>query len=241
VPLTPETTLHVVQHTDAESLGLVEDHLEGRSIGFRYLRPHAGAAWAIAAAVPADGLVLLGAGPWGTVSAPVLPWLQPETELARAYLGMGRPVVGFGAGAQILAIAAGGGAEPAPFRLEVTRAHRTSGEALGGHLPETFPFVFYGRDRALPPGDSEILARDRQGRPAVFRIAGNSLGFAGHPGVKTAMIEDYVMTSSEVPQAVEGGLELMRAVQSEAADALAAIMVGVIEATGLMRARGAAP
>ena len=31
--------LTVLQHTSAEYLGYLEDHLEGRSIGFRYCRP----------------------------------------------------------------------------------------------------------------------------------------------------------------------------------------------------------
>jgi hypothetical protein len=142
---------------------------------------------------------------------------------------------GFGAGAQILAIAGGGGAEPAPLRLEVGRLRAS--QALA-HLPETFPLVVYGRDRALPPAEAEVLARDRQGRPALFRL-GTSFGFAGHPGVKTAMIEDYLMTASEVPDGVADGLERVRGVQGEAAAALAVIMVALIDATGLMRGRAA--
>ena len=31
--------LNVVQHTSADYLGLMEDHLEGRRISFRYFRP----------------------------------------------------------------------------------------------------------------------------------------------------------------------------------------------------------
>ena len=35
----PMKLIHVVQHTSAEYLGLIEDHLEGRGIRFRYHRP----------------------------------------------------------------------------------------------------------------------------------------------------------------------------------------------------------
>ena len=54
--------IHVVQHTSAEFLGLIEDHLEGRGIRFRYQRPFTGKASLPQAATIADGLFLLGGG-----------------------------------------------------------------------------------------------------------------------------------------------------------------------------------
>ena len=32
-------TVCVLQHVEAEYLGLIEDHLEARAVGFRYCRP----------------------------------------------------------------------------------------------------------------------------------------------------------------------------------------------------------
>ena len=66
-------TLAVVQHTSAEYLGLLEDHLEGRRIRFRYARP-----FATGGRVPGpdglhDGLVLLGGGPWGSAGTRDVP------------------------------------------------------------------------------------------------------------------------------------------------------------------------
>ena len=55
-----------------------------------------------------DGLVLLGGGPWGSAGQRDLPTLQGEIALTRNMLDQGRPVLGIGLGAQILAIAAGG-------------------------------------------------------------------------------------------------------------------------------------
>ena len=56
---TPMNVVAVVQHTSGEYLGLMEDHLEGRGIRFRYLRPAIDPAWQDKAAQSADGLVIL--------------------------------------------------------------------------------------------------------------------------------------------------------------------------------------
>ena len=101
----------VIQHTEAEYLGLIEEHLESRNIGFRYVRPFANNGWVPPRAEEQDALILLGAGPWGTLSEPVLASLKSELKLTRHFLQSGRPVIGFGQGAQILALAAGGGVE----------------------------------------------------------------------------------------------------------------------------------
>jgi GMP synthase-like glutamine amidotransferase len=229
--------LYLIQHSDAEHLGLIEDHLEGRGVRFRYLRPHTGGDWAVTAALPSDGLILLGGGPWGSVSGPLLPSLQAEVELARAYLERGQPVVGFGLGAQILALAGGGRSEPAALRLTVGEARRVRDDALSGHMPARFPQVVYGRDRALPPDHADILAVADDGLAAVFQIGTNALGFSGHPGMKTGMVEDYVMASEDVPKNMGEGLEKVRAAQAEIAEALSRIMVGVMKLTGWMQPR----
>jgi len=227
-------TLCVLQHTESEFLGLVEDHLESRAIRFQYVRPFAPGGTVPQSSGDAGGLVLLGAGPFGIVSGDLLPSLGPELRLAEAFLRQGLPVIGFGLGAAILAVAAQGGAEEAPLRLSVGRASRVAAAALGGHLPETYPYAVYMRDRPVLPRGAEVLAVDQEGAPALFQVRGNCLGFLGHPGVKSAMIEDLVMEFEAAPPDVAAGLARLRAVQGEIAAALSAMMVGVIKTTGLM-------
>jgi GMP synthase-like glutamine amidotransferase len=226
--------LYVLQHTQSEFLGPIEDHLEGRGIRFQYVRPFAGAK-VPGTAAHSDGLILLGGGPWGTASEPLLPTLQDELRLAREFLKRGRPVIGFGLGAQILALAAGGGAEPAPLVFAVGSARRVAADALGGHLPERYPLAVFMRDRPLPPAGAQILAVDDAERPALFQIGDKCFGFAGHPGLKPAIAEDLIMEFDDGPPEPARALEALRAAQTEMLDALSAIMVGLIQATGLMR------
>jgi GMP synthase-like glutamine amidotransferase len=227
-------TLQVVQHTSAEYLGLIEDHLEGRGVRFRYFRPFTSEGGLPLAGTLRDGLVLLGGGPWGSAGARDLPTLAAEVELARSCLARGWPVVGIGLGAQIVAIAAGGGSQPAPLELRVAEARRVVGDALEGYLPERYPLAIYGRDRAVLPAGARVLAEDDRGIPAFWQVGGHAFGLAGHPGLKVAMVEDLLMEFEESPEDVAAGLEALRSRQAVLEDALVPIMTGLVRAAGWM-------
>ena len=229
-------TVHVVQHTSAEYLGLIEDHLEGRGIRFLYSRPFATKGSLPAAQSVTTGLVLLGGGPWGSAGERTIPTLAPEIDLARSCLARDIPIVGIGLGAQILAIAAGGGSEAAPLEFSVGQAHRARDDALRGYLPRDYPLAIYMRDRALPPMDATVLASDDAGRPALWQWGRSAFGFTGHPGLKVAMIEDLAMEFDESPPALGEGLARLRSTQRDLEDALVPIMTGLVHATGWMEA-----
>lgn len=226
--------VQVVQHTSAEYLGLIEDHLEGRGVRFHYNRPFATDGALPGVGTVQDGLVLLGGGPWGSAGERDLPTLAQEVELARECLQRRWPVVGIGLGAQLLAIAGGGAAENAPLAFEVTEARRVSADALGGFLPETFPLALYGRDRAVPPPRAKLLATYGRGLPAIWQLGGNAFGFAGHPGLKVAMVEDLIMEFEESPDGLGEGLAQLRAAQRPLEDALVPIMTGLVQAMDWM-------
>jgi hypothetical protein len=92
------------------------------------------------------------------------------------------------------------------------------------------------RDWPVPPADARVLARDDRGRAALWQVGERALGFAGHPGLKVAMVEDLIMEFEEAPQDVEAGLAKLRAVQRSIEDALVPIMTGVVQLTGWIRA-----
>jgi GMP synthase-like glutamine amidotransferase len=228
-------TLCVVQHFESDHLGLMEDHFEARNIRFRYCRPFAPGGAIPATAEGYDGLVILGGGPLGMVSGNLIASLGPELRLTRDFLARGLPVIGIGIGACILATEAGGGAGEAPLRFVVDTARRVVPQALGGHLPETFPIAVYMRDDPVLPADARILAVDSAGEPVLFQIRDNCFGFLGHPGIKSAMIEDLIMEFDEAPAQTAEMLSDLRAVQGGIAAALGQLMVGLVKLTHLMQ------
>ncbi len=142
-------------------------------------------------------------------------------------------MIGIGIGAIILSVAAGGGAEDAPLRFEVLEAVSEPG-ALGGDMPDKFPAVIYLRDRPVLPAGAKVLARDSEHNPLAFAIGKHSLGFAGHPGMKSAMIEDIIMEFDETPDGSAQTLGRLREVQFDVADSLSGLMVGIVRHAGLM-------
>lgn len=226
--------LSVIQHTSAEYLGLLEDHLEGRRIRFSYVRPFTEGVTIPDPQVIGDGLVLLGGGPWGSAGTRDVPTLEKEVLVTKACLMMGKPIIGIGLGAQILSLAADGTVAPAPLAFEAGYATRTDENALNGYLPERFPHVTYGRDRPVPPDYAKILAVDAHNNPAIFQIGESAFGFTGHPGFKLAMAEDLIMEFEEAPAETAKPLAAMREMKREIEDVLVPIMTGLVQKTGLM-------
>lgn len=225
----------VVQNTQSEWLGLIEDHLEGRRIRFSYFRPFTADGVLPPRDLVGDGVILLGSGKWGTVSDPVLPGLDEEIAIARTCLMLERPIIGIGLGAQILAIAAGGKAVPSPLAFRVDKATTVVPGALGGFAPETFPSISYMRDRVDLPDHAQSLAVNEDQDTVLFQIGANAFGFSGHPGIKLAMIEDLIMEFEESPDDTGPKITELRALKTEIEDALVPIMTGLIQATGWMR------
>lgn len=228
-------TLTVIQHTSADYLGLMEDHLEGRRIRFIYNRPFTERSVVPQFKQIADGLVLLGGGPWGSAGPRNVPSLVEEVELCYACLEAKLPVIGIGLGAQILALATGGSTVAEPLTFTTGYAQRIDDDALNGYLPARYPLVRYMRDRAVPPDTARILSVDADDNPALFQIGENAFGFSGHPGMKLAMAEDLIMEFEEVPDETSAALNQLRSLKTEIEDALVPIMTGLIQITALMR------
>ncbi len=227
--------LHAIQHTSADYLGLMEDHLEGRRIRFNYFRPFTEGTPMPSTRAIVDGLVILGGGPWGTAGTRDLPPLKDEIALTRIYLMTGKPIIAIGLGAQILALAADGKTEASPLNFTVGTAWRTDPDGLNGFMPESFPHIVYMRDKPVPPSYAKILAEADNGDPAVFQIGENVFGFTGHPGFKRAMAEDLIMEFEEGPENPGPELEKLSGLNRAIEDSLVPIMTGIIQLTKLMQ------
>ncbi len=227
-------TITVLQNTDAEHLGLVEDHLEGRNIRFRYVRPAHDSDWIRTAELPKDGLILLGAAPYGTVSKPILPLLDHKMKIIDTTLRKSLPILAFGTGAQLLSLALQGEVIPSELAISVDTAYRTTDDALNGYLPSEYPIVTFMRDApAVPPG-ATVLAESKDGKPLLYQAHENCLGFSGHPGIKSAMIEDAIVQAPGYDFGDAAQLNEVRAHQKSLEDALVSMMIGIIQITGWM-------
>ncbi|HHL42591.1 MAG TPA: hypothetical protein ENJ42_03140 [Hellea balneolensis] len=226
--------LTVIQHTSADYLGLIEDHLEGRRIRFKYHRPFTGAASVPAFSEVKDGLVLLGGGPWGTAGERDVPSLQDEIALTRACFMAGIPILGLGLGAQILCLATDGSSKASPLVFKNEMAKRVDDVALNGFMPETYPNPVYMRDKPIPPDYAKILAVGEDGEPAAFQIGDHTFGFTGHPGFKRAMAEDLIMEFDEIPASPGAELDALGAAKHDIGDALVPMMTGLVQLTGWM-------
>lgn len=227
--------LHVIQHTSADYLGLLEDHLEGRQISFNYVRPFTEGVGIPNISEIEDGLILLGAGPWGSCDEKILPTLAQEIELARHCLISNKIVIGFGLGAQILALAGEGGVKACPLEFSHSIGKLALSGALNNYLPQSFPAFTYMRDFPIPPDYALILARDEEERPIIFQMGETAFGFTFHPGIKRAIAEDLIMEFAQAPNNPAPVLDLLAAKKHEIEDALVQIMTGLVQITGLMR------
>lgn len=218
-------TIWVIQHTEAEYLGLMEDHFEGRNLRFRYFRPFAAGGMVPETPGNADGLILLGGGPYGVLSGHILPSLGPELRLTKAFLAAGLPVVGIELGALILAAASGQGVEEAPLRFDVMRAEIFS---EFDSAMQQMPLACYLRDLPVLRPDVQVLMRAPDGAPLAWGEAGKSFGILGHPGMKRGMAEDLIMEFEETPEDTVAGLQALNAVQMDIAEALGPFMVSLV-------------
>jgi GMP synthase-like glutamine amidotransferase len=163
-----------------------------------------------------------------------LPSLEQEVSLTRQRLEEGTPVIGFGLGAQILALAAGGGVAARDLTLELVTATRLRDDALNGFLPRTFNQAIYMRDWPVLPKHAVVLAEDSLERPAAWQVGENAYGFSGNPGIKLGMVEDLIMEFEEVPVDSIEQLQKLRALQPVLEDELVSIMTGLVQCTALM-------
>nr|WP_296748005.1 GMP synthase [Thioalkalivibrio sp.] len=190
----------VVQHTYSEFLGLIESQLEKRDIGFSYHRPFVGQDMPGSAA-QFDGLWLLG-GAWPLTDEEHNPQVPDELALIDIFRRSNRPVIGLGMGGMLVALQAGGTAQPEPaYRAEFVTAHKTpagAGDALAEAVDGRKVLVLVHGSVDLPEGLEPTLVDD-DGHWLAVRPDGLTYGLLFRPEMKPGMLEDIIMEARHNP------------------------------------------
>lgn len=151
-----------------------------------------------------DLLLVLG-GPMGVadVGDPRFPWLEAELALLRRALRDERPVIGVCLGAQLLALAAGGGAAPLqvgdpPIALRevgygaISWSVEPEREPLLRGLDASEQVLHWHGDRCLLPPGAELLASSLHCREQAFRLGRRAVGLQFHVEVEPAQLETWL-------------------------------------------------
>ncbi len=190
----------VVQHTYSDFLGLIENQLQQRDIGFSYNRPFIGDALP-GSAGQFDGLFLLG-GAWPTVDEAHNAHVAEEIKLIQMFQKAGRPVIGLGMGGLLVAQAAGGTGSLTPGHTAgFVTAHKTpagAGDELAEAMDGRQVLVLYNGSVALAEGLEPILVDD-DGNWLAVRPDASTYGILFRPELKPGMLEDIIMEDNHNP------------------------------------------
>ena len=184
----------VVQHTYSEFLGLIENQLEKRDIGFAYFRPFVGQDLP-GSASQFDALFVLG-GQAPPSDQDENPWHDDELRLIGIFRDARRPMVGLGYGALLLAEYEGALLSPEPFHDAYwTTAHKTpAGEADAlAQAVDGRPVLVMANGTATLPKGMEPIVVDDAGRWIAIRPDPLAYGLLFRPELKPGMIEDMIM------------------------------------------------
>lgn len=208
-------SLFVVQHTAREGPGLLADLARQRGLSVQLCRAWAGDP--LPQDHPSDQVLAVMGGPMGVADLedPAYPWLAPTVDLLRERLQRHRPVVGFCLGAQLLALAGGGGAvplqvgDPPRSLLEVgfgaISFTRSADEepVLAGLAPSELVLHWHG-DRLLLPPQAILLASSVHCPEQMFRLGDRAFGLQFHCEVRPKDLTRWLDEDGEFLRAALG-------------------------------------
>lgn len=189
----------VLQHTRCETLGTIEEVLQGHQIGATYIQTFVGES------VPAEldgkaGLIVMG-GPMGVYEQAKYPFLRDEMRLIESALAKGKPVLGICLGSQLLATVLGAEVMPGAKKElgwhAVTPSEFAAQDPLFAGVPSEFwPFHWHGDVFPLPQR-AVGLASSQQTPCQAFRYGKNAYGILFHVEVTPEQISQMLSDFAE--------------------------------------------
>ena len=191
----------ILKNIPAEGPGTIADYLRGSGISYTVVDLQS-------TEFPDErgfeALIMMG-GPMSVNEEDLYPYLTREMELARAFLGSGRKVLGVCLGAQLMAKALGARVYPGPekeigwYDIELVDAGPddrrmrllASDPATGRFSERTSVFQWHGETFDIPNGASR-LARSGIYPNQAFRYGENAYAFQFHIEVTKQMIRDWL-------------------------------------------------
>ncbi len=220
--MTPATRSAVaIRHIYYKDLGAFEELLRARGFRIRQLDPAAGEVGAELATC--DLLIVLG-GPLHRYEADQFPFLRKELALLEARLEAGRPTLGVGLGAELLARAMGARLHPtdAPSAGWAPIVLTEAGE--GGPLRHIKgPVLHWRTEQCELPPEATCLAALTNGAPAAFSHGANAMALQFHVEVMAQRFERWLIGGAPELAAIPGvSVTRLRADTARFARALAA-------------------
>ncbi|MBU2754762.1 GMP synthase [Acidithiobacillus sp. CV18-2] len=227
----------VVQHSYSEFLGIIESQLEKRDIGFSYFRVFLNQELP-SSALTFDALFLLG-GPMSPLEQDKYPWLEQELQTIAAFRKAGRPIVGLGLGALLIAQQEGAELSLEPYHnAYFTTAHATEAgrndplaQAVDGRQ-----VMVWAAGTAQLPDAIEPLVVDDEGRWIAFRPNdGSAMALLFRPEMKPGLIEDILMEEDrEMPDNIGDLLAQARELWPEMQKTTDLVLVALVQELSLM-------
>jgi GMP synthase-like glutamine amidotransferase len=213
----------VIQHVEPEGPSVLGDVLVAAGVRLRMCRVYAGDT------VPTDcsglaGLVVMG-GPMSAASDEGFPTRQAELGLLKQAVESELPILGICLGAQLLALAAGGGvfkgdAGPEIGWGDVELAPKATYDELLAGLPSRLRVLHWHGDTFEPPADAHRLAGSAAYPQQAFRIGPCAWGLQFHLEVDVAAVDGFA--GAFEAEASDAGIDVGEIVR-DAGSALAAL------------------
>ena len=220
---------HYFQHVPFEGLGSMETWLRGAGYEIGVTRWYAGELAPDPAGI--DLLIVMG-GPMSVNDLGEHPWLAPETDFIRRWIGAGRPLLGVCLGAQLIASALGARVYPNRVKeigwFPVTAVTPVPENAFR-FPPEQTVFHWHGETFDLPTGAIH-LARSAGCAHQAFQVGRNVIGLQFHlettPETAAALIANCRAELVPAPYVQEDAA--LRAAPPEAYRAINALMARLL-------------